>query len=142
MVEGQGTMSIRVPYTYDSVTVTVKVFGLPQGCADTAAETMVIDPAPVAQNLAKFLGTLKETMASRFRAALAEARNNPTAQIYVLVYGTSTKSKGKKRETIARWLRGLRNSFDGSPRITFVDAGEGDQVELWLVPAGAAPPEP
>src|SRR5687767_13961921 len=49
MVRGQGTSTIHVPWTFASITVTVTVKGLPEGCATSESETTFIDPPPMAE---------------------------------------------------------------------------------------------
>ena len=72
-----------------------------------------------------------------------ELQNDPTTHAYVIAYGgrTSPIRQVERLMTRARDYLTHERAIDDS-RITIVNGGfrEGDSVELWIVPSGAAPP--
>lgn len=72
-----------------------------------------------------------------------ELQNDPSTHAYVIAYGgrTSPIAQVERLMTRARDYLTHERSIDAS-RITIVNGGfrEGDSVELWIVPSGAAPP--
>lgn len=90
--------------------------------------------------------------------AVIYSQNNPTAQIYILIYEGKefTYNKRKKKSEFVNSAKGTAEAKIGSikkyysirkyptDRIVFVKAGfrEETTVEIWLVPEGVEPPKP
>jgi hypothetical protein len=74
-----------------------------------------------------------------------ELQNDPTATTYVIAYGGRASRVGQADALGARAREYLvsQRGIDRS-RITVMNGGfrEEDCVELWIIPAGAAPPQP
>jgi hypothetical protein len=72
-----------------------------------------------------------------------ELQNDPTTTGYIIAYGGRTSPIGQVEMLMTRARNYLTNerAIDGS-RLVIVNGGfrEGDSVELWLVPRGAATP--
>ena len=144
MVRGQGTQTILAPWNHDGMTVTVKVIGVPPGCADTASEVMFVDAPPIARKLIELRGRVSKTAGVRLREAIVEAKKEPTAQVYIMIYGTDRNTAASihgKRNAILKLLREIYGHHIDT-RITFLDVGKGDRIVVWLVPAGADRPNP
>ena len=72
-----------------------------------------------------------------------ELQNDPTTHAYVIAYGGRTSPIGQVERLMTRARDYLTHerAIDAS-RITIINGGfrEADNVELWIVPIGAAPP--
>lgn len=143
MVRGQGTQSILVPWNDDTITVTIRVIGLPRGCPETASSSTPYEPRPVAEKLDEFPGPLSKVSKARFEAVFEASTRNPNARLYILV--------GGKRGNVSRSIRSKRSSLksillDKLNRIghkaVIVDSKRADdRVTIWLLPAGAQLPK-
>lgn len=142
MVRGQGTPKIFVPWSDEVVTVVVKVIGLRSPCPDNASATAVYDPPPVAEKVEEFVGSLSKISGNRFDNIIQTARQNPHAQLYIMLSGTRGNAarsiKAKRLTLTSRILSKLHDH-----RVTFVESDRrDDRVVVWLVPAGADLPRP
>jgi hypothetical protein len=148
IVEGQGTPSIRVQVPSDgsvtNVTATINIGGTQTACnCDTeASETAgVAPPARITTDVDEFTNLANDDVRQRLDAFFATLQSDPTAQGYIINYGTPRNVT--RRETLIRNHINFRG-FDAS-RITFVNGGdnaEGIRTRLVLVPAGAEAPTP
>jgi hypothetical protein len=72
-----------------------------------------------------------------------ELQNDPSTTAYIIAYGGRTSPIGQVERlmTRAREYLTTQRGIDAS-RLVIINGGfrEGDSVELWLVPSGAAPP--
>ncbi|MFN0138669.1 MAG: hypothetical protein ACKVQW_01110 [Pyrinomonadaceae bacterium] len=146
IASGQGTTSIEVvmPDSH-SLTVTVEVKGIPTDCPNTASESMIWDPAPQPTKLDEFVGSLAKVPAKRFVKAFEKAKYDDYAQVYILISGAGRNpgsSIRKKRQILLKHIT-ITFRYD-TQRVTFVDVDKkrDDRVTIWLVPAGASPPQP
>jgi len=139
IVNGQGTTRVEVVHDQPEVgnlTVTVEVRGLPQGCLNTASESVAIDAAPSATKLDEFDSSLNSIPDDRFGKVVAAVQNNPNSQLFIFVPPIATI----KSALAARFDSVIHERVDG-PRITFIDAPvKSNLVQIWLVPPGATPP--
>jgi hypothetical protein len=148
IVEGQGTPSIRVSVPSDgsvtNVTATVNIGGTQPACnCDTeASETAGVAPTIRERTEVDDFGNIaNDDVRQRLDAFFATLQSDPTAQGYIINYGTPRNVT--RRETLIRNHITFRG-FDAS-RITFVNGGdnaEGIRTRLVLVPAGAEAPTP
>jgi hypothetical protein len=139
---GQGTMSITVSSDIGSVTATLRVDGLPQGCSNIASESIQYDPPPSPVKLEQFTGGLSELKKERLIPVVDAANQNPSAQIYILSGHINGKPSSSSREN----ERGLMSYFARNgitpDRITMKAVyAEIELIQLWIVPAGARAPD-
>ena len=82
---------------------------------------------------------------ARLDTLAVELQNDPTATAYIFVYGGKTGPTGQADKLLARARDYLINNrrIDASRLVMSVGGyRETDCVEVWLVPQGAAPPQP
>jgi hypothetical protein len=139
--DGQGTTKVRVKRQSDSMTVTVRVFGLPPGCPDKAAESFDVLPAPRASKLYEWNPTVKFEEEELTRIA-DTMKINPSSGLHILsgwLKGKQTSS-AKRRE--AQAIDFLLRRGIAKDQITFTGVySELEVLQFWLVPPGADRPE-
>lgn len=143
IVSGQGTSSIRVKWPGgDTLTATVEIKGLPDGCPVTASESVVWCAPPVPVLVDEFGKVSKNDIDERFRRFYAELSNNSGSQGYIINYGTDKEIAARERVIVNSIS--FRNC-DRS-RLTLVRGGmhESGKVytKFWRVPPGADNPTP
>ena len=110
-----------------------------------------------AQKIDEFGGVPCDEYLGRMDAAVVQARDNPSATVYVLIYEgkeSNYNSRKKKMEfgltaygSAEAKIRSIKNFLSKRKfpveRFSFVKAGfrESSMVEIWLVPSGDAPPK-
>lgn len=144
IIGGQGTsrITIKPPTKLDwSLTTTVEIKGLSEGCPDSESETMYVDPPPEAKKIDEFGTATNGNVKMRFDSFMLELQNDPTAQGYILNYGSDREIQKRERQ--------IRNAIAfrkyDAQRITLVRGGETEETiktQFWIVPAGATPPTP
>jgi hypothetical protein len=147
ITSGQGTCSIIVDTTGlangTNITAEVTVKGLPENCPNTASETRSIMSKPIGETLDRFGKLPDDEVKARMDALFRELANNPTAQGYIINYGTE-KEIATREKQIQKAIVFLK--YDAN-RITITRGdknpnGEGVWTIIWIVPPGAAFPEP
>lgn len=143
---GQGTSSITVDTTGiggQSVTATVDVGGYPRECSTSSSCTGSVQKAVPAVKFAEYVTpdlTANKTQLDKFVNAL---QLDPSAQGYVIAYGgrTSGPEDAQKAADNATDYTMHTRSLDGARTLSGVGGyRERPTVELWIAPAGAAPP--
>jgi len=144
---GQGTPSITVRVPADmsggNITATLNAGGFAAECTCT---TQFTGSGPVAEKVtARLITEVGNVPHDQVRAQLdiffSELQNNPSAQGYIINYGTDRQIA--ERERLIRNHIAFRK-FDAN-RITMVrggDTGSGINSKLYLVPPGADNPTP
>jgi len=144
---GQGTPSIvvRVPADMSggNITATVDVGGQRAdcNCPTTANETAGVSTLPTANEVDTFGKLPNDEVKARVQNFYTELANNPTAQGYIINYGTPAQIAARRKQ-ITNAITFLK--LDPA-RVTFVDGpdkGTGIETHLWIVPPGATPPQP
>lgn len=147
ITSGQGTPSITVAVPTDmgggNITATVNIGGTDPACTCTteASETAPVEAPPGANLVDEFGALSNDDVRSRLDAFFSALANDPTAQGYIINYGTDRQITA--RERLIRNHIAFRN-FDAS-RITMVrggDTGAGINTKLYTVPPGAENPIP
>ncbi len=147
IIEGQGTPVIRVATTADTAgqsvraEVTISAPDLCETCPKTASETAAVEAAPTFRQLDEFGKLSNDDVKARVQNFYVELNNNPTAQGYIINYG-SARDITRREKQINDAIRFLR--LDAS-RVTMVRGGETDgevRTVFYIVPAGATPPTP
>lgn len=144
---GQGTPSITVATTKamagQNVTATVDVGGMCPDCQRIASETAPVAPPITFTQIDEFDKLVDDDVKIRVDNFYIQLNNNPTAQGYIINYGTAAEIK-KRRAQIMKAINRPGTSYDAS-RVTFVDgpnSGTGIKTKFYLVPAGADTPQP
>lgn len=135
---GQGTPQVEVIQPSGTLTATVTVRGLPQGCPATASAASSFEIDPAAQLVIQYTGPLNRKSDMVISALIKKESGSPYDQFYVIVYGNPQWAATKRK--IARLKRLFAESLD---RATFIQSNTGDnKIEIWRVPPGADPPTP
>ena len=147
IISGQGTLNIEVRQPENaSLTVTVEVNGVPEGCPIRASETGLItdhlppQPVKLAQfDKTKFLGDKVE-----LNKIVQIMSDHPNDQIYIILAykkGASDERVRKRERVIADFLL-TALSEPNRMRMAFVPVFGGvDLVQFWRVPPGADNPK-
>lgn len=148
ITSGQGTPVITIDTKgleeTTVVTATVSIQGNFSGqCAKQASEAGFIYLEPKARLIDKFSASAGncEYVQANLDSFMTDLGNDPTSAGYIITYGTPRAISTAER-IIRGWIK-FRH-FDPS-RITIVRGGGNSKradIELWLAPAGATPPEP
>jgi hypothetical protein len=146
ILSGQGSPTITVDtagLAGQPITATVEVAGYNLECR---AQCQASVPAP--PNPTKFdeIGEItRDDEKARLDVFAIELQNSPGAQGYIIGYGGSNKryGTGQQRAQRARDYIVTTRGIDAS-RIVVLDGGQRTtgSTQLWIVPAGAAPPRP
>ena len=146
IINGQGTQTITVEMparSFESLTATVEVKGLPEGCANIASETTSGDPPPEAAKIDEFSGSISKIEKTRIDSIVKRVEYDPNAQLFILIGTKKTSST----QTIIKREREISKIFVAenaipAERITIIKVvSEENIVQFWLVPAGATPPD-
>lgn len=141
---GQGTSRIvvRVPAEgVTNVTATVEVGGLCTNCPNTASETAGVAEATRYSQVDEFGRATDDDVKARIDNFYIELNNNPSAQGYIINYGTPAEIK-KRRAQITKAINFRK--YDPR-RVTMVDGGNtgsGVNTKFFVVPSGADLPTP
>jgi hypothetical protein len=146
---GQGTPLLKVDATgvgEQSVAATVEVTGLPAACARYASCTAgVIQPIGCRRPLDEYGDIPFEDEQARLDNFAVELQNDPVSSGYLICYGGRVGYEGEARARCDRakdYISKVRGI--AADRIVTVDGGfmEDLSVYVWVVPAGATPPQP
>ena len=143
IASGQGTSSITVTGAAagSSVTATVELGGLDPNCARTAScTTQIAAPPPLARKFDTYGNIRFNDEKARLDNFAIQLQNEPSAQGYIIGYGTCD-AEGQNRANRARDYLVNTRGIDAS-RIVVVDGGCMPElrVDLWIVPSGATAP--
>jgi|SRR5215204_5350902 len=148
IISGQGTCSIMVDTTGlangTNITAEVRVKGLPECCPNTASETgSVVVTEIIRERLDEFGKLPNDEVRARIDAMFVALGNEPNGQGYIINYGTDKDIAA--REKLIRNHIGFRK-YDAT-RITMVRGGAnpygtGVWTKVWILPPGAAIPQP
>lgn len=146
IISGQGTPSIRVGSTSglagQTITATVDVRSTTcTSCNRLESASVAFPDVPVSTLFTEFGPAVPDEIKAQIDNFYVELNNNPTAQGYIINYGTDRE--------IARREKQIRDAIafrkQDPSRVTFVrggDTGEGVKTKFYIVPAGATPPTP
>ena len=140
---GQGTQTLVVTGFDDSLTATLEVEGLPQSCLNTASCTFIWCPAAPKRKFDMYIDIAYGDEKVRLDNYAIELQNDPGAQGYLIAYGI----KPDRRSKTERWLDRAkdylikRHKIDEGRIVTIYGGYRKErELELWVVPSGAAPP--
>lgn len=147
IIEGQGTPKIKVLYASgkENKTIYVEVKGLPEGCTNTALETMpTICETPVSRLIDEFSLDENRIDKTRLDALIIQANNDPATQIYIIEKFPAKTSKqviARKLKRISDYISKIRQQ--DISRFTIVAAENNENLmQFWIVPFGADVPKP
>jgi hypothetical protein len=110
-------------------------------CATTDSETIGVADKPTASLVDEFGRAVDDDVKARVDNFYIQLNNNPTAQGYIINYGTPAQIRARRTQ-IMKAINFRR--YDAS-RVVFVDGpntGTGVNTKFYLVPAGADVPQP
>jgi K319-like protein len=145
---GQGTSSITVDTTgvpgNSTITATVEVGGYDRSCSSSSSCTVSFPEVKKARKVDEYGNIRFNDEKARLDNYAIELQNDPTAQGYLICYGGRKGRTGEAQRRCDRAKDYLvtTRGIDAS-RIVTVDGGYKEElwVELWVVPAGATPPQ-
>jgi hypothetical protein len=141
---GQGTSSITVDTAGtggQTITATVDVGGYNPACSKTAScSSQVRPPAPLPTKFDEYGNIKFNDEKARLDNFAIQLQNQPTAQGYILAYGSCAGEAQSRADRAKNYLVNTRGIDAG--RIMTVDGGCRSDlaVELWIVPSGATAP--
>lgn len=154
IISGQGTPTLNVDSTglggqRITATLTADDGSADPACAQSAQAVSIIAPiekkAIVAQEFDECNSCSLNDQKARLDNLVVELQNDPSTRAYIIAYGGRMSPLGQVEKLISRARDYLvaHRGIDAS-RLTLVNGGfrEEDSVELWLVPSGAAAPQP
>jgi hypothetical protein len=140
--QGSPVITVRAPSdgSVSNITASVDVGGLCTTCpGDSETAPVAVPGKPI---LIDTQGPgVDDDVKARVDAYYIQLNNDPTAQGYIINYGTDREIA--RREAQIKKAIAFRK-YDAS-RVTFVrggNTGEGIVTKYWLVPAGVTPPTP
>ena len=152
IMSGAGTPTITVDSTGLGGQRVIATLAVDDGspdpaCAQTAQAVAVVTPIEkkvlVAREFDECNNCTFDDQKARLDNLAIELQNDPSVRAHIIAYGGRTSPIGQVNKLMTRARDYLINErgIDGS-RINIVNGGfrEGDSVELWIVPAGAATP--
>lgn len=144
IVGGQGTPNIEVELPVFNILtlVTIKIKGFPDGCPNTAIESVPsCDGLPTPVKLDEFFDPALAGNKPALDKIVVAMNDNPNDQLYVFFAykkGTLRKSMSNHQEKVFKYLTAA--GLDGS-RITFHSMeNRVELVQFWRVPPGAGNP--
>lgn len=154
VISGLGTPTLSVDSTglggqRITATLTADDGSADPACAQSAQAVSIITPIEkkviVAQEFDECNSCSLNDQKARLDNLVVELQNDPSTRAYIIAYGGRMSPLGQSQKLMSRAREYLvsHRGIDAS-RLTVVNGGfrEEDSVELWLVPSGAAAPQP
>jgi hypothetical protein len=144
VVEGQGSNAITMVYDRNgsSITASVEVAGLGEGCPSGASETLSYCEGPVPILVAEGFVPVASIDKARLNKLASELAVAPNTQGYLIEYFPSKTSQKAIDAKIRLTLQHLKKSVDET-RITIVtDTASNAFTKYYIVPPGASNPTP
>lgn len=141
---GQGTPSIIVDTNNlggQTVTATLELVGLDPSCSGSASCASSVRPVqPPASKFDEFGPITFNDEKARLDNFAIELKNTPSAQGYIVAYGTCVREAQERADRAKEYLIYSRGVDAG--RLETIDGGcqSNLAVQLWVVPTGATPP--
>lgn len=154
IISGLGTPTLNVDSTglggqRITATLTADDGSADPACAQSAQAISIIVPIEkkviVAQEFDECNSCSLNDQKARLDNLAVELQNDPSTRAHIIAYGGRMSPLGQSQKLMSRAREYLvsHRGIDAS-RLTLVNGGfrEEDSVELWLVPSGAAAPQP
>jgi len=146
IIDGQGTPEITVvdPDGADSLTATVDLLGVPDGCTQTASETTgpreTVPPVLIDEVELSITKVSDQTL----RAAAEEQRSNPNQNLYIIAYTDKDISQFDVRKAVKKvadfFIKEMKLNADDFEIETV--GSEANCVKIYRLPPGAERPKP
>jgi hypothetical protein len=148
IVSGLGTSSITIDTqgaADGGFTATVEVGGYDRSCSMSNSCTLFIEPPIQPRKIDEYGDIPVGEEQARLDHIAVELENDPTSQTSLICYGgrrSAPRAAMRRCERAKNYLISSRGVE--VPRVVIIDGGyrEGPTVEVWIVPAGAHPPQP
>lgn len=147
IIAGQGTNTIKVDTTGlagQTVRASLAVAGYNLECSADCGVTIPL-PKINGRRFDEFPDISRNDEKARLDNFAIELQNDPTATAYVIVYPGRTSKRGEVQHHSSRVVEYLVSSrgLDQRRIVTLVGPAKDElQVELWVTPQGATPPNP
>ena len=147
IISGQGTDTIRVDATGlagQRIEASLSMSGYNLECSATCGVSIPM-PKLSSRRFDEFPDISRNDEKARLDNFAIEMQNDPTATAYVIVYPGKTVKRREVQEHAARVVDYLVNSrgIDQHRIVTLVGPAKDNlNVELWVTPQGATPPNP
>ena len=147
IIEGQGTDTIKVDTTGlagQPIRASLSLGGYNLECAADCAVTIPV-PRLTGRKFDEFPDISRNDEKARLDNFGIEMQNDPSATAYVIVYPSKGGKRGEVQEHAGRIVDYLVNSrgLDQQRIVTLVGPVRNElQVQLWITPRGATPPNP
>ena len=154
IISGLGTSTLNVDSTglggqRITATLTADDGSSDPTCAQSAQAVSLIAPikktAIVAREFDECLNCTFDDQKARLDNLAVELQNDPSTRAYIIAYGGRMSPLGRVEKLMSRARDYIvtQRGIDAS-RLVVVNGGfrEEDSVELWVVPSGAAAPQP
>lgn len=147
IIEGQGTDTIKVDtagLAGQTVRASLSMGGYNLECAADCAVSIPL-PKLVSRRFDEFPDISRNDEKARLDNFGIELQNDPTATGYVIVYPGRSSKRGEVQHHASRIVEYLVNSrgLDQRRIVTLVGPARDElNVQLWLTPQGATPPNP
>jgi hypothetical protein len=154
IISGLGTPTLNVDSTglggqRITATLTADDGSSDPACAQSAQAVSIVAPikktAIVAREYDECENCTFDDQKARLDNLGVELQNDPTTRAYIIAYGGRMSPVGQVEKLMSRAREYMvaQRGIDAS-RLTIVNGGfrEEDSVELWIVPRGAAAPQP
>lgn len=144
IIGGQGTNMITVDTKGTGgqpITATVNVSGLPPSCGHTASYTITPGVPLKAKKFDEYPDVNFNDEKARLDNFAIQLQGEPGAVGYIIAYGSKAGPSGGVRADRAKEYLVNSRGIDAT-RVVILDGGCRNDldVELWIVPTGAAPP--
>lgn len=135
ITSGQGTDTISLKVPGGSITATVEIRGLPEGCPKVASETGYWDPPPKSELIESFRGPITAQDKAVIEKINEAFQQDPNARYVFFLANKNARQLNANKAAIFKYLR---TRDIGPPRIIYVDLPANSEVtQFWRVPAGA-----
>lgn len=139
---GKTQIRFRIPpeMAGESTMGTVEVKGLPEGCPNTASESFIFCPVPVAE-INEFSISPTQIDKAKLAGLAEELENNPSAQIYIVERFEKKilpQTVKRKRQKTIDYLK--ESGMDPSRFTLIYGYADITLTQIILVPSGAMPP--
>ena len=128
------------------ITATVEIYGLPDGCNNSASETGIVAPVCILPLVVDEFGKLsKKDEKARLSALVVEMREKHSDIAYIILYHPIKKGKKSYENRVAQIKNFLiKDNKISVERVVIISGGDEpeERTRIYLIPAGVEPPTP
>lgn len=148
IIGGQGTSKLKVIKRDEDagqiITATVEIIGLPAECKDNArsASEQICDCVD-SRKIDEITTPVSKIEKGRLETHAIELNNNPSVQLYIIINHKNNASKNVILAKEKSLINALSKAGIEPSRFSILNSfSETEDIEFWMVPAGAEPPVP